>query len=164
MGSRNNNHDHVDIYMNGEQIRHFGGTHSQCHKLLNSYSCIRSVNDFVNIHHKFTPEELCKLDRLTIDVAYNSIIVLTVIIHYSTEISDIKVKFYNDCKEKEQSYEVEIDPDSKISKLLKNMNMYSLNPYDITGYGSTQEEAFNDFRLKISALHCELQKFIRSIS
>ena len=57
----------------------------------------------------------------------------------------IEMTYHNDHKEKWQSHEISIrEPDFYNAE----ENVWSHNPFDITGYGATKEEAIEDFKNK----------------
>lgn len=58
----------------------------------------------------------------------------------------LRLSHYNDGKEKSQSHEI-IIPDA-YSFYNAEYDVFSLNPFDITGYGSTKEEALENFKRK----------------
>jgi hypothetical protein len=56
----------------------------------------------------------------------------------------LRLSHYNDGKEKSQSHEI-IIPDA-YPFYNAEYDIFSLNPFDITGYGSTKEEALTNFK------------------
>ena len=68
----------------------------------------------------------------------------------------IKLKYRNDGKEKFQSHEIYMKEEGLFfSDTVEGL--LSLNPFNVTGYGSSQEEAFEDFKKKLDAVMKELQ-------
>lgn len=68
----------------------------------------------------------------------------------------IEMTYHNDGKEKFQSHEIEIRENDFID--LEYM-LFSHNPFDITGYGATKEEAIEDFKNKFRYIMKELRAF-----
>lgn len=68
----------------------------------------------------------------------------------------IKMTYHNDGKEKFQSHEIEIREDNFINS---EYMVFSHNPFDITGYGATKEEAIEDFKNKFKYIMRELESF-----
>ena len=68
----------------------------------------------------------------------------------------IKMTYHNDGKEKFQSHEIEIREDGFFSS---EYMVFSYNPFDITGYGATKEEAIIDFKNKFVYIMKELKAF-----
>ena len=68
----------------------------------------------------------------------------------------IKMTYHNDGKEKFQSHEIEIRENDFISS---EYMLFSHNPFDITGYGATKEEAITDFKNKFIYIMNELKAF-----
>lgn len=66
----------------------------------------------------------------------------------------IEMTYHNDGKEKFQSHEISIREDNFINS--KYM-VFSHNPFDITGYGATKEEALEDFKNKFIYIMKELK-------
>lgn len=75
----------------------------------------------------------------------------------------LKLTHYNDGKEKWQSHEIEViefhaqphyDPDHDVT---------SLNFFDLTGHGSTKEEALDDFKRKFSYILEQWKAFDRML-
>lgn len=56
----------------------------------------------------------------------------------------LRLTHYDDGKQKDQSHEIMIR-DGKFAPSVE-LDIYSYNPLDITGYGSTKEEALDDFK------------------
>lgn len=68
----------------------------------------------------------------------------------------IEMTYYNDGKEQLQSHEIEIrEDDFSDSEYM----LFSHNPFDITGYGETKEEAIEDFKKKFKYIMEELKAF-----
>lgn len=68
----------------------------------------------------------------------------------------IEMTYHNDGKEKCQSHEIEIREDDFINS---EYMLFSHNPFDITGYGATKEEAIEDFKNKFRYIMKELRAF-----
>ena len=68
----------------------------------------------------------------------------------------IEMTYHNDGKEKFQSHEIEIREDDFINS---EYMLFSHNPFDITGYGATKEEAIEDFKNKFKYIMRELKAF-----
>ena len=58
----------------------------------------------------------------------------------------LRLSYYNNGKEKSQSHEVTIADACPFYN--SEYDIFSLNPFDITGYGSTKEEALENFKRK----------------
>lgn len=63
----------------------------------------------------------------------------------------IELGYYDDKKQKHQSHEIAL------------VNNYSSNPFDITGYGCTKEEALTDFKIKFEYAMNELNAFSKML-
>lgn len=68
----------------------------------------------------------------------------------------IEMTYHNDGKEKFQSHEISIRENGFINT---EYMIFSHNPFDITGYGATKEDAITDFKNKFSYLMKELRSF-----
>ena len=68
----------------------------------------------------------------------------------------IEMTYHNDGKEKFQSHEIEIRENDFIDS---EYMLFSHNPFDITGYGATKEEAIEDFKNKFRYIMKELRAF-----
>lgn len=68
----------------------------------------------------------------------------------------IEVVHYDDGRQKWQSHEVYLREDNLYNK---EYDVFSHNPFDITGYGATKEEAFEDFIRKFTCLMAEWRGF-----
>ena len=68
----------------------------------------------------------------------------------------IEMTYHNDGKEKFQSHEIEIRENEFIDS---EYMLFSHNPFDITGYGATKEEAIEDFKNKFRYIMKELRAF-----
>ena len=68
----------------------------------------------------------------------------------------IEMIYHNDHKEKWQSHEISIREDDFIGS---GYLLFSHNPFDITGYGATKEEAIEDFKNKFQYIMTELRAF-----
>ena len=64
--------------------------------------------------------------------------------------------YHNDHKEKWQSHEISIRESYFYNA---EENVWSHNPFDITGYGATKEEAIEDFKNKFRYVMKELKTF-----
>ena len=62
----------------------------------------------------------------------------------------LKLTHYNDGKEKWQSHEIEVIEFPTPPYYNPDHDVTSLNFFDLTGYGSTKEEALDDFKRKFS--------------
>ena len=69
----------------------------------------------------------------------------------------IYMTYHNDGKEKFQSHEIEIREKDFIGP--EDCMVFSHNPFDITGYGATKEEAIKDFKHKFEYIMKELKAF-----
>lgn len=69
----------------------------------------------------------------------------------------LRLEHYDDGKQKHQSHEIRIR-DGKFAPSIE-LDIFSYNPLDITGYGSTKEEALDDFKRKFDFLMKEWQSF-----
>lgn len=69
----------------------------------------------------------------------------------------LRLSHYNDGKEKSQSHEVTISDVNRSYNA--EHDIFSLNPFDITGYGATQEEALENFKEKIDYVLREWRAF-----
>lgn len=68
----------------------------------------------------------------------------------------IEMTYHNDCKEHFDSHEIEIRENGFINS---EYMLFSHNPFDITGYGPTKEEAIEDFKNKFKFIMNELRAF-----
>lgn len=68
----------------------------------------------------------------------------------------IRMTHNNDGKQKYQSYTVTIKEDNFYCL---DPVVFSHNPFDITGYGETKEEAIRDFKRKFEYVMAELRAF-----
>lgn len=68
----------------------------------------------------------------------------------------IQMKYHNDGKEKWQSHEIGIREEGFSHD---NPYVWSHNPFNVTGYGSTKEEAIDDFKTKFAYIMKELRAF-----
>lgn len=73
----------------------------------------------------------------------------------------INLTHYNDGKEKSQSYEIYI---SETDFYNSEYDVFSHNPFDITGFGSTKEEAMEDFKRKFEYVLAEWNAFGKLLS
>lgn len=69
----------------------------------------------------------------------------------------LRLSHYNDNKENSQSHEI-ILPDNCLFYNAE-YDIFSLNPFDITGYGSTKEEALENFKQKFTYVMKEWHAF-----
>lgn len=68
----------------------------------------------------------------------------------------LRLNHYNDGKEKYQSHEIRI---RECRFYCAEYDVFSHNPFDITGYGETKEEALEDFKRKFNYVMRELKAF-----
>lgn len=69
----------------------------------------------------------------------------------------LRLTYYNDGKKKSQSHEVTI---SDINRSYNaEYDIFSINPFDITGYGATKEEALENFKRKFDYVMREWRAF-----
>lgn len=68
----------------------------------------------------------------------------------------INLTHYDDGKGKPQSHEISI---SETDFYNSECDVFSHNPFDITGYGSTKEEATEDFKRKFEYVLAEWNAF-----
>ena len=73
----------------------------------------------------------------------------------------INLTHHDDGKEKFQSHEVSI---SESDFYNSEHDVFSYNPFDITGYGSTKEEAIEDFKRKFEYVLAEWNAFGKLLS
>lgn len=66
----------------------------------------------------------------------------------------IEMTYHNDHKEKLQSHEISIREHDFYNA---EVNVWSHNPFDITGYGATKEEAIENFKNKFKYIMRELK-------
>lgn len=69
----------------------------------------------------------------------------------------LRLSHYNDGKEKSQSHEIVIHDAYPLYNA--EYDTFSLNPFDITGYGSTKEEALENFKRKFDYAMREWRAF-----
>ena len=72
----------------------------------------------------------------------------------------IELGHYNDGKNKLQSHEIIMLEDYLYHA---DVNMFGCNPFDITGYGQTKEEALADFKKKFEYAMNELNAFSKML-
>ena len=70
----------------------------------------------------------------------------------------IEMTYHNDGKEKCQSHEISIRENGFYSNA-EILDVWSRNPFNVTGYGSTKEEAIKDFKDKFMYVMKELNAF-----
>lgn len=68
----------------------------------------------------------------------------------------IKLAHYNDGKEKRQSHEIYL---KEYAFYNDEFDLFSLNPFDVSGYGATKEEALKDFIRKMDYVLHEWEAF-----
>lgn len=68
----------------------------------------------------------------------------------------IEMTYHNDHKEKWQSHEISIREKDFFNA---EVDVWSHDPFDITGYGATKEEAIEDFKNKFKYIMRELKAF-----
>ena len=72
----------------------------------------------------------------------------------------IEMTYHNDHKEKSQSHEISIrDNANFVVENVDDVFVWSHNPFNITGYGETKEEAIKDFKKKFTYIMKELRAF-----
>lgn len=69
----------------------------------------------------------------------------------------LRLTHYNDGKEKRQSHEIIMPDDGPFYNA--EYDIFSLNPFEITGYGSTKEEALENFKRKFEYVMREWRAF-----
>ena len=69
----------------------------------------------------------------------------------------LRLEHYDDGKQKYQSHEIRIR-DGKFAPSIE-LDIFSYNPLDITGYGSTKEEALENFKRKFDYVMKEWHAF-----
>ena len=69
----------------------------------------------------------------------------------------LRLSHYNDNKEKSQSHEIILQDNCPFYNA--EYDVFSLNPFDITGYGSTKEEALENFKRKFDYVMKEWHAF-----
>lgn len=75
----------------------------------------------------------------------------------------LKLTHYNDGKEKWQSHEIEVIEFHAQPYYDTDHDVTSLNFFDLTGYGSTKEEALDDFKRKFSYILEQWKAFNRML-
>ena len=75
----------------------------------------------------------------------------------------LKLTHYNDGKEKWQSYEIEVIEFHTQPNYDPDHDATSLNFFDLTDYGSTKEEALDDFKRKFSYILEQWKAFDRML-
>lgn len=72
----------------------------------------------------------------------------------------IEMTYHNDHKEKWQSHEIKIRENGVFSaEIDDDIWVWSHDPFNITGYGATKEEAIEDFKIKFKYIMKELRAF-----
>ena len=71
----------------------------------------------------------------------------------------IEMTYHNDHKEKWQSHEIKIRENGIFSAEADDVWVYSHDPFDITGYCATKEEAIEDFKNKFRYIMREWKAF-----
>ena len=64
----------------------------------------------------------------------------------------IKLVHYNDGKEKWQSHEIYLNEEDFYND---EFDLFSISPFDVSGYGATKEEALKDFMRKMEHVFIE---------
>ena len=64
----------------------------------------------------------------------------------------IKLVHYNDGKEKWQSHEIYLKEEAFYND---EFDLFSISPFDVSGYGATKEEALKDFMRKMEHVFIE---------
>ena len=75
----------------------------------------------------------------------------------------LKLAHYNDGKEKWQSHEIEVIEFPAPPYYNPDHDVTSLNFFDLTGYGSTKEEALDDFKRKFNYVFEQWKAFDRML-
>lgn len=68
----------------------------------------------------------------------------------------IEMTYHNDHKEKFQSHEISIRENGFYNA---EVDVWSHNPFNVSGYGATKEEAIEDFKEKFAYVMKELRAF-----
>ncbi len=68
----------------------------------------------------------------------------------------MELKYFNDGKDKWQSHEISIIEENFYNS---DIGVFSHDPFDITGYGATKEEALEDFKRKFDYIMNEWKAF-----
>lgn len=68
----------------------------------------------------------------------------------------IEMTYHNDYKQKWESHEISIREHGFYNV---EVDVWSHNPFNITGYGATKEEAIEDFKNKFEYIMNELKSF-----
>ena len=72
----------------------------------------------------------------------------------------IEMTYHNDHKEKFQSHEISIRENGSFDAEVEDgVWVWTHDPFDITGYGATKEEAIEDFKTKFKYIMKELNAF-----
>ena len=71
----------------------------------------------------------------------------------------IELTHYNDHKEKWQSHEIELREKDFSIEIDDDVWVHSHNPFYITGYGATKDQAIEDFKKKFVYVMKELKAF-----
>ena len=64
----------------------------------------------------------------------------------------VKLAHYNDGKEKRQSHEIYLKEEAFYNT---EYELFSISPFDVSGYGATKEEALKDFMRKMKHVFIE---------
>ena len=72
----------------------------------------------------------------------------------------VKLAHYNDGKEKRQSHEIYLKEDAFYND---EFDLFSISPFDVSGYGATKEEALKDFMRKMEYVLCEWEAIKESL-
>ena len=64
----------------------------------------------------------------------------------------VKLVHYNDGKEKYDSHEIYLKEDNFC---IDEFDLFSISPFDVSGYGATKEEALKDFMRKMDHVFIE---------
>ena len=70
----------------------------------------------------------------------------------------LELAHYNDGKEKYQSHEISLKEEYFYNQ---KYSLFSYNIFDATGYGSTEQEAIEDFKEKFAYLLAEYKAFAK---
>lgn len=68
----------------------------------------------------------------------------------------VKLAHYDDGKGKYQSHEIYLKEDDFYNA---EFDLFSISPFDVSGYGTTKEEALKDFMRKMEYVLCEWEAF-----
>ena len=72
----------------------------------------------------------------------------------------VKLVHHNDGKEKWRSHEIYLKEEDFYNK---EFDLFSISPFDVSGYGATKEEALKDFMRKMEYVLCEWEAIKESL-